>query len=261
MLSQSGVSGDLLIDDFRVLIDAHHPNIARMYDIFQDRKRFYIVQESLKDGSEDLHQRLQRVKSFREDQAIQIIRQILLALEFLHTKNILHRDLKSNNVSIHIDSDSGEITTKLIDFSLSVRVNPESGGLRGFAGTPEYMAPEVVRQPGNRALTPVKNSPLITLKADVFAVGILAYEVLTGSTAFSFACKSRMSLYSAILHQEPQFKERIFRKCSTDCIDFIKQCLLKKADKRPSVTDLLQHNWLNQERYEEMELAEMEELI
>ena len=55
MLSQSGVSGDLLIDDFRVLIDAHHPNIARMYDIFQDRKRFYIVQESLKDGSEDLH--------------------------------------------------------------------------------------------------------------------------------------------------------------------------------------------------------------
>ena len=55
MLSQSGVSGDLLIDDFKVLIDAHHPNIARMYDIFQDRKRFYIVQESLKDGSEDLH--------------------------------------------------------------------------------------------------------------------------------------------------------------------------------------------------------------
>ena len=73
-------------------------------------------------------------------------------------------------MSIHIDSDSGEITTKLIDFSLSVKVNPESGGLRGFAGTPEYMAPEVVRQPGNRALTPVKNSPLITLKADVFAV-------------------------------------------------------------------------------------------
>lgn len=43
LLSQSGVSGDLLIDDFRVLMDAQHPNIARMYDIFQDRKRFYIV--------------------------------------------------------------------------------------------------------------------------------------------------------------------------------------------------------------------------
>jgi len=146
----------------------------------------------------------------------------------------LHRDLKSNNVSIEFDAE-GHVIAKLIDFSLSVKIKSESGGLRGFAGTPEYMAPEVVRQPGNRALTPSKSAPLITLKADVFAIGILAYEVLTGSTAFGFACKTRMALYSAILHQEPQFKERVFRHCSSECIDFIKQCLIKRQDLRPSV--------------------------
>jgi len=88
----------------------------------------------------------------------------------------------------------------LSDFSLAVKVDPECGGMRGFAGTPAYMAPEVVRQPGNRALTSSKAAPLITLKADVFALGTLAYEVLTGSTAFHFASKSQMALYSAILH-------------------------------------------------------------
>ena len=164
-----------------------------------------------------------------------------MALEFLHSKNILYRDLKSDNISIEVDQTNGNssIITKLTDFSLAVKIDPDSAGLRGFAGTPEYMAPEVVRQPGNRALTPQKITPFISLKADVFSVGVLAYEVLTGSTAFGFASKTCMSLYSAILHQEPQFKERAFRKCSPDCIDFIKQCLQKKADLRPSVSDLL----------------------
>ena len=111
------------------------------------------------------------------------------------------------------------------------------------------MAPEVVLQPGNKAFTktdplPVSHVPLITQKADIFAVGVLAYEVLTGYTAFSFACKNSMRLYTAILHKEPQFKEEVFQYCSEECIDFIKQCLIKDQDLRPSVEELLRHPWL-----------------
>lgn len=87
--------------------------------------------------------------------------------------------------------------------------------------------------------------PLITQKADLFAVGVLAYEVLTGYTAFSFACKSSLRLYNAILLKEPQFKEEVFQYCTEDCIDFIKQCLIKDQDARPTVHDLLAHPWLN----------------
>ena len=86
------------------------------------------------------------------------------------------------------------------------------------------MVPEVVKQPGNKALPkpdPV-NVPLITQKADIFALGVLTYEVLTGSTAFSFACKTSLRLYSAILRKEPQFKEEVFQYCTEDCIDFIR---------------------------------------
>lgn len=86
---------------------------------------------------------------------------------------------------------------------------------------------------------------MITQKADIFAVGVLAYEVLTGYTAFSFACKSSQRLYAAILRKEPQFKEEVFQYCTEDCIDFIKQCLIKEPEYRPTVNDLLRHPWIH----------------
>lgn len=58
----------------------------------------------------------------------------------------------------------------------------------------------------------------------------------------------------AILGKEPQFKEEVFQYCSEDCIDFIKQCLIKDAELRPSIHDILKHPWLNQ--FEESELPQ-----
>jgi len=131
-------------------MNARHPNIIRMYDIFQDRQNFFVVQEHLE--GEDLYSALYRI-TFTEEQAIQIIRQTCLALKFLHEQNIVHRDIKSDNLFLLEKPDEpGQIQTKLTDFGLAVKVDPATGGLRGFAGTPEYMAPEVVRQPGNKAL-------------------------------------------------------------------------------------------------------------
>ena len=146
------------------------------------------------------------------------------------------------------EEDPGQILVKLSDFGLAAKIDTEVGGLRGFAGTPEYMAPEVVRQPGNKALPKPDPSqvPLITQKADIFAVGVLAYELLTGNTAFSFACKSSLRLYSAILRKPPQFKEEAFRTCTEDCIDFIKLCLIKEQENRPDVHEMLSHSWLVQ---------------
>ena len=89
---------------------------------------------------------------------------------------------------------------------MASKIDPAEGGLKGFAGTPEYMAPEVVLQPGNRTIQrpdPAK-IPLITTKADVFAVGVLTYEVLTRRTAFQFASNNTsLEFYNAILNKEP----------------------------------------------------------
>ena len=76
-----------------------------------------------------------------------------MALKFLHEQNIVHRDIKSDNLILMENEDEpGQILVKLSDFGLAAKIDTEIGGLRGFAGTPEYMAPEVVRQPGNKAL-------------------------------------------------------------------------------------------------------------
>lgn len=102
-----------------------------------------MVQEHLE--GQDLYYALNCI-SFTEDDAIQIIRQTCLALKFLHEQNIVHRDIKSDNLML-LDSpdEPGQIQVKLTDFGLAVKTDPHLGGIRGFAGTPEYMAPEVVR--------------------------------------------------------------------------------------------------------------------
>ena len=90
---------------------------------------------------------------FNESEGSQIIKQTLLALKFLHDKNIVHRDIKSDNLLLLAEPESshaGQLQVKLTDFGLAARIDPDVGGLKGFAGTPEYMAPEVVSQPTNK---------------------------------------------------------------------------------------------------------------
>lgn len=131
-----------------------------------------------------------------------------MALKYLHDKDIVHRDIKSDNITIlppKQNPNPGTIHIKLTDFGLATRIDEDMQGIRGFAGTPEYMAPEVVLQPGNKSIQRPDPTmiPLITQKADIFAVGVLTYEVLTGYTAFHFACNSNRDLYNAILFKEP----------------------------------------------------------
>ena len=124
---------------------------------------------------EPLGRRLEREGPFSPRRAAAIVGQILAGLEAMHHAGIVHGDVKCDNVMVETLADGSEVV-KLVDFGLArvqldARADPHKEGL--IAGTPEYMAPEVIRGRGS--------SP----GSDLYAAGVILYELLTGKTPFS----------------------------------------------------------------------------
>jgi serine/threonine-protein kinase len=136
----------------------------------------YIVMERL--CGEPLGMRVQRDGALSLRRAVAITRQILAGLDALHTSGIVHGDMKSDNVLVERMPD-GEDRVHVIDFGLA-HVELTTGDVRRpdpdddlVSGTPEYMAPEVIRGCGSSAAS------------DLYAVGVILYEMLTGGTPFA----------------------------------------------------------------------------
>lgn len=129
------ISKTLLLNEKKIMIKSHHPYIIKLYNCFQDKKFFYFVQEYLSGGS--LEQLLLFHKKFKPHRVLFYAIQILEGLHYLHTHmKVIYRDLKPENILL---DEHGNI--KLSDFGLS------KFGMTAvtYCGTPEYMAPEILR--------------------------------------------------------------------------------------------------------------------
>ncbi|MDI1442863.1 serine/threonine-protein kinase [Polyangium sp. 6x1] len=152
-----------------------HPNVVTIHEVGQRRDgTFYMVQELLE--GESLREYLAPRGRLTEHEAMTIMVPIMGALVAAHRRGIVHRDIKPENIVL-TDSPSGEIVPKLIDFGLA-RVNTLDPGrkltLSGVVmGTPEYMAPEQA-----------KGDPGIDARADVWSVGAVLFELLSGRRPF-----------------------------------------------------------------------------
>jgi serine/threonine-protein kinase len=158
-------AGDLarLRQEVRVARQIAHPNVCRTYDIAEADGQVFVVMEYV-DG-EDLASVLRRLGRPTPDKALEIARQLCLGLGAAHENGVLHRDLKPANIMI-----DGRGRVRITDFGLAGTVEDlaaEGGG----AGTPGYMAPEQLR--GGAA----------TAQSDIFALGLVLYELFTGKRA------------------------------------------------------------------------------
>ncbi len=152
------------LQEARMASNIRHENIISIYDFGEDQGRPYMVMEFLE--GESLRDAIRLNHTGDLNQRIRIAVQIARALDFIHSRKIIHRDVKPEN--IHVDATA---KVKLMDFGIA-----KSDGLAitraGFTlGTPYYMAPEQVL---GRALTP---------QADVYAFGVMLYELVTGTKA------------------------------------------------------------------------------
>ena len=145
----------------RVLGYVKHPFIVSLYYAFQTETKLFLVLDYC--GGGELFFHLGKAGRFKEERARFYSASIALALEYLHSKNIIYRDLKPENVLL---DNEGHI--KLTDFGLSKENITDIQLAHSFCGTPEYLAPEILRRCGH-------GKP-----ADWWSLGALLYEMLTG---------------------------------------------------------------------------------
>ena len=197
-----------------------HPNIIKFKEVFIQRKpkeALNIVTEFADGG--DLGQKIesQNKQPFKESQILDYITQICLALQHLHKKKIIHRDLKSGNVFL---MQSGIV--KLGDFGISKGLRNSQEKAKTMVGTPYYLAPEII------------NGQQYDAKCDIWALGILLYELMTFKMPFNAVSLPLLSIkINRGVYKPPP------STYSNEIKDLLKKCLTIEPDKRPSIDEIL----------------------
>lgn len=210
-----------LLDEIELLKELDHPNIGKVIEMFEDQKKIYFVNEMMYGGT--ILDRLSVEKHFSEARAAKIIRQLISAVAYLHSKNIVHGDIKPHNIHFRgVDDD----IVKLIDFGTSRRIN-EKHAMHGVFGTSYFLAPEVIDGDYSE-------------KCDVFSLGVLLYMMISGRPPFDGANDEEVveSIKSGVY----EMKGEIWSIMSDALKDLISKMLCREPN-RLSAVEAFKHPW------------------
>jgi len=229
-----GINEKLYNAEVDILSNLQHENVINMVESWEDERFFYIVTKLAKGG--ELFDRIANTKKFgrfTEKRASVLVKTMLSALQHLHNQNIVHRDLKPENFVFQTNSADSQMI--LIDFGCALRVDPEKE-YKDLVGTPYYLAPESAAKRSQRTGEILKRS-------DVWAVGVIAYIMLTGTPPFKG--RRTQDILEEILTKPVSFAPR--RKLSHGFKDFVRKTLKKPPKKRYNTEQALKHPWVTGE--------------
>ncbi|KAG2461072.1 MYLK protein, partial [Polypterus senegalus] len=212
--------------EIELMNSLHHPKLVQCLAAFESRSEIVMVMEYIAGG--ELFERIvDDAYEHTETTSICYIRQILEGLRYMHHKNIIHLDLKPENV---VCTSSTGTLIKIIDFGLASRLDPKTP-LKVMHGTPEFVAPEVI------AFDPVG------LSTDMWSVGVICYILLSGVSPFQGS--SDTETLALVTAAQWQFDEDTFREISDQAKDFISSLLKKDMRHRLSSEQALAHPWMD----------------
>jgi serine/threonine protein kinase len=154
----------------------------------------------------------------------------MLGLNYLHKQSITHRDIKPENILL-VSNDLKNFEIKIADLGFAQQFDRETG-LSLVLGTPLYMAPELVL------------NKKYTEKVDVWSLGIICYQLLSGRTPFDSNKIKKINWN--ILNKPIEFPDKQWAGISKQAQNFIAQCLIRDQHKRPSIAELFEHPWITE---------------
>ena len=219
------------INEVNVLKTLDHPNIIKLFEVYEDKTDVHLVTEYWSGG--ELFDHLLRTKKINEKETAKLFRQIVYSVIYCHKNAICHRDLKPENFMF--ESDKPDANLKLIDFGLSCsyfkfKKNGNGGfhRMKSIVGTAYFIAPEVIGEDYTKA-------------CDMWSIGVILYIMLSGFPPFDG--KNESEIIEAVKRKEVFFNEEIWGDISKNAQDLISK-LLVPEEERILPKDVLKHPWL-----------------
>ena len=211
-----------------ILIKTDHPNIIKLYDVFESNHNLYLVMEECNGGElfDKILEHIEKEEMYSEKEAANILLQVMSAVEYCHNNGICHRDLKPENLLYLKKGNEENNPLKVIDFGLSQTIDVKKI-LNSKVGTAYYVSPEILQGSYNE-------------KCDIWSAGVILYVLLSGEPPFNGPSDS--VIYSKIKKMKFSFPPSRWSGISKEAKDLLNHMLVPEKE-RYSASQVLAHPW------------------
>ena len=211
--------------EISLMKQVHHPFIAELFEIIDTKDYVYLVMENAERGN--IFNLINQTGGFDENSAKKYFIEIILALDYLHTKKyIMHRDLKAENVLV---DKYGNV--RLIDFGLSNVFSKNEPNLKTVCGSPAYAAPEMI------------TGANYTKAADIWSAGVVLFAMVAGKLPFDD--ENVQTTLQKVVYSDAEYPSHMSRSL----VDLLKRILVKDPLKRLTISQIMHHPWIENNNF------------